>query len=337
MILSFTDPDADGSSLSQLASRNLYGPAVDQIFATEVANGSVLWALTDHQGTPRDWATRSPSTGTTTIAQHTRYTAFGAIESVTDATGNPLASSLIPLASFTGQLYDPDANLIYYRARWYDPQLGKFLTDDPMGFAAGDANVSRYVGNEAISNKDFSGLKKQLIIRVDQPGIGMDDDIVEGDEDVGHVYIVLVDTENPDATAVYPGFYPTNTIAPPTLLFPLGPILPHPGEIRNDKQTDYDVYHVWNIDDEQYNKISQIIADDFVNPPAYDGDDFACTDWALKCIHVVDPEFSPPETKIPYTVPVPFIGDLNFVFSVYAPGPFGEYVIQTGGNRTQPD
>ena len=159
MILSFTDPDADGSSLSQLASRNLYGPAVDQLFATEVANGSVLWALTDHQGTPRDWATRSSSTGTTTIAQHTRYTAFGAISSIVDATGNPLAATATPLPSFTGQLYDADAALMYYRARWYDPQLGKFLNDDPMGFAAGDANVSRYVGNRVSSHRDSTGLE----------------------------------------------------------------------------------------------------------------------------------------------------------------------------------
>ncbi len=137
MILSFTDPDAAGSAPSTLTTRNLYGPAVDQIFATESASGNPLWSLTDHQGTPRDWATFSSSTGTTTIAQHTRYTAFGAIDSITDATGNKFAASTSPLPSFTGQLYDADAALMYYRARWYDPSLGKFLNDDPMGFNAG--------------------------------------------------------------------------------------------------------------------------------------------------------------------------------------------------------
>ena len=104
MVLSFTDADADGSQSPVLTARNLYGPAVDQIFATEGASGSLLWSLADHQGTPRDWAARSTSTGTTSIAQHTRYTAFGAILSVVDGTGNPLSarmmimgrSSLIP-------------------------------------------------------------------------------------------------------------------------------------------------------------------------------------------------------------------------------------------------
>ena len=48
---------------------------------------------------------------------------------------------------------------MYYRARWYDPVLGKFLNDDPMGFAAADANVSRYVGNGANAKSDASGLE----------------------------------------------------------------------------------------------------------------------------------------------------------------------------------
>ena len=158
MILSFTDADADGSQAAVLTTRNLYGPVVDQIFATESASGNPLWSLADHQGTPRDWATRSSSTGATSIAQHTRYTAFGAIASIVDGTGNPLAATAAPLPSFTGQLYDVDSGLMYYRARWYDPQLGKFLNDDPMGFAAGDANVSRVVGNKVATAVDPTGL-----------------------------------------------------------------------------------------------------------------------------------------------------------------------------------
>ncbi len=157
MILSFVDADGDGSGTSQLSGRYLYGPAVDEVFAMENGTGDVLWSLTDQLGTPRDWAQRT-SSGNTVIAQHIRYTTFGAIDSTTDASGNPLASSLQPQASFTGQLTDPDAGLIYYRARWYDPQLGKFISDDPMGFEAEDANVSRYVGNGTQRSIDPTGL-----------------------------------------------------------------------------------------------------------------------------------------------------------------------------------
>ncbi|MEI7702619.1 MAG: RHS repeat-associated core domain-containing protein, partial [Planctomycetia bacterium] len=168
MSLSFVDADGDGSGTSQLSGRYLYGPAVDEVFAVENGTGDVLWSLTDQLGTPRDWAQRT-SGGNTVIAQHIRYTAFGAIDSITDASGNPLASGLQPQASFTGQLTDPDAGLIYYRARWYDPQLGKFISDDPMGFEAGDANVSRYVGNRVANSLDSSGLQDPPIYDPSDP------------------------------------------------------------------------------------------------------------------------------------------------------------------------
>jgi RHS repeat-associated protein len=34
---------------------------------------------------------------------------------------------------YTGRRWDPDLELYYYRARWYDPQLGTFLQTDPIG------------------------------------------------------------------------------------------------------------------------------------------------------------------------------------------------------------
>jgi RHS repeat-associated protein len=160
LLFQFTDADADSSSFSPLATRYLNGPAVDQIFAVESGSAAPLWALTDHQGTPRDWVQQTTVNGnsSTTIAQHIRYTAFGTISSVVDSTSALVASRLSPLASYTGQLYDADAGLMYYRARWYDPVLGKFLNDDPKGFAAGDVNVSRYVGNGVLHRIDPSGL-----------------------------------------------------------------------------------------------------------------------------------------------------------------------------------
>jgi RHS repeat-associated protein len=165
LLFQFTDADADGASSSPVATRFFTGPAVDQIFAVESASGDPLWALTDNQGTPRDWVQQTTVNGnsSTTIAQHIRFTAFGAISSVVDSTGNPIDANLVPLSSFTGQLYDADAGLMYYRARWYDPVLGKFLNDDPMGFAAGDANVTRYVGNAVNFRFDATGLYDEPI------------------------------------------------------------------------------------------------------------------------------------------------------------------------------
>ncbi|TVS16410.1 MAG: RHS repeat-associated core domain-containing protein, partial [Planctomycetaceae bacterium] len=54
--------------------------------------------------------------------------------------------------------WDDDAGLYHYRARWYDPALGRFLSEDPIGFDSGDANLQRYVGNASTNLTDPSGL-----------------------------------------------------------------------------------------------------------------------------------------------------------------------------------
>lgn len=37
--------------------------------------------------------------------------------------------------------------LYYYRFRHYDPEIGRFISEDPIGFAAEDYNIYRYVWN----------------------------------------------------------------------------------------------------------------------------------------------------------------------------------------------
>jgi RHS repeat-associated protein len=48
--------------------------------------------------------------------------------------------------------------LYYHRARYLDPTTGRWTTQDPIGFAAGDANLYRYVGNTPTLLVDPSGL-----------------------------------------------------------------------------------------------------------------------------------------------------------------------------------
>jgi RHS repeat-associated protein len=59
---------------------------------------------------------------------------------------------------FTGREYDPELDMYYYRARYYDPRLGRFVSQDPLGFAAGDSNLYRYVGNAPLAARDPLGL-----------------------------------------------------------------------------------------------------------------------------------------------------------------------------------
>jgi len=59
---------------------------------------------------------------------------------------------------FTGREWDTAAQLYHYRARNYDPSTGRFIQEDPIGFAAGDLNISRYVWNNPLNYTDPSGL-----------------------------------------------------------------------------------------------------------------------------------------------------------------------------------
>ncbi len=59
---------------------------------------------------------------------------------------------------FTGRETDPSTGLMYYRARWYDPQVGRFASEDPIGFGGGDINLYGYVWNDPTTFTDPSGL-----------------------------------------------------------------------------------------------------------------------------------------------------------------------------------
>jgi RHS repeat-associated protein len=123
----------------------LYGLNVDQVLAADSATG-MLWALADR---------------------------LGSIDTLTDADGNVLdertfdsfgrlLSESNPSVSFrygyTGRELDLESGLDYYRARYYDAAVGRFVSVDPMGFGAGDTNLYRYVGNNATNATDPTGM-----------------------------------------------------------------------------------------------------------------------------------------------------------------------------------
>jgi RHS repeat-associated protein len=58
---------------------------------------------------------------------------------------------------FTSREFDQETGLYYYRARYYNPQIGRFLQTDPVGYGAG-MNMYGYCGNSPIIMADPSGL-----------------------------------------------------------------------------------------------------------------------------------------------------------------------------------
>jgi RHS repeat-associated protein len=60
---------------------------------------------------------------------------------------------------FTGREWLSELRIYDYRARQYQPELGRFLQPDPKEFAAGDYNIYRYCHNDPVNHTDPMGLK----------------------------------------------------------------------------------------------------------------------------------------------------------------------------------
>lgn len=58
---------------------------------------------------------------------------------------------------YTGQRYDSETGLYYYKMRYYSPKLGRFLQADPIGYGAG-LNMYAYVSNNPTTGSDPMGL-----------------------------------------------------------------------------------------------------------------------------------------------------------------------------------
>ena len=77
------------------------------------------------------------------------YTPWGEAESVSEYEAQPLR--------YMARELDPATGLYYVRARWYDPVLARFVSEDPIGLAGG-INPYAYVGNSPTNFRDPSGL-----------------------------------------------------------------------------------------------------------------------------------------------------------------------------------
>jgi len=155
MVMDFQRTGAGNIQASNLKWRYLWGPAVDQILAEEAVNGgadeTVQWTLTDHLNTVRDIAKYDSQTDTTTVVNHLVYDAFGRVTSETD----PAVDSLF---LFTARPFDQDTQLQNNLNRWYDASVGRWLSEDPVGFASSEKNLYRYAHNDPVQGFDPMGL-----------------------------------------------------------------------------------------------------------------------------------------------------------------------------------
>jgi RHS repeat-associated protein len=133
------DINSDGSTVDYLN-----GPGIDnklRLTDSRLASTGPLYFLQDQLG-----STTALTNSGGGIAAQVTYDAFG----------NSAGTSLTRY-DYTGRERDPDMGLLYYRSRWYDPQVGRFISEDPIGLGGG-INQFSYVSNNPQNRTDPSGL-----------------------------------------------------------------------------------------------------------------------------------------------------------------------------------
>lgn len=136
--------DLDGSQAMQRE----YGwrPGVDRLLSVKLADGTVGAAVNDPQMGATVEGLINVVNGT--LLADYKNTAWG---KPNDAAGFTLRYRM------GGREYDATTGLYYMRARHYDPQSGRFMSEDPIGIRGG-LNLYAYVMNDPVNSRDPSGL-----------------------------------------------------------------------------------------------------------------------------------------------------------------------------------
>jgi RHS repeat-associated protein len=139
--------NGSGSEVASYA----HGDDLDQPFA-EFRSGTPSYYQADAAS-----SVTSLSNSTGALANTYTYDSFGNLTNSTGTLRSPF--------QYTGREFDSETSLYYYRARYIDPSTGRFISEDPVGFQAGDSDFYRYAANDPNDYNDPSGN-----VIVPQPG-----------------------------------------------------------------------------------------------------------------------------------------------------------------------
>lgn len=129
------DQNSDGSAVEYLN-----GAGVDDKLRQSTSATGSLYFQTDHLG-----STTALTDSSGNVVERNGYTPFG-----------QTSGSSMTRYGFTGRERDNLTGLTNFRARWYDAEQGRFISEDPIGFDGG-MNFYSYVGNSPTNFVDPTG------------------------------------------------------------------------------------------------------------------------------------------------------------------------------------
>lgn len=127
----------------------VYGTSVNSPDYVKIDN-TIYRVFKDHLGSPRIIV----NTVDGSIAQRMDYNEWGKV--VLDS--NPGFQAY----GFAGGLYDRSTGFVKFGARDYAPEIGRWLSKDPIRFNGGDTNLYGYVLQDPVNFKDFNGQKVDI-------------------------------------------------------------------------------------------------------------------------------------------------------------------------------
>ncbi len=133
--------DADGNVLEEY----IYGTGINSPDYIR-KDGVNYRVIKDHLGSIR----MIVNTSTGEVVKTLRYSEFGEI---TDETG-----TFNTIFGFAGGIRDTDTGLTKFGARWYDPEVGRWISKEPLGFE-GAMNFYSYCDGDPVNKVDVTGLK----------------------------------------------------------------------------------------------------------------------------------------------------------------------------------
>jgi len=119
------------------------GLKLTPITTTTTTNG-LYYVHNDHLGTPQTITDQQQQ-----IVWQANYDPFGK--------ATLLVNTLENNVRFPGHYFDVETSLDYNYFRYYDPEVGRYITSDPIGLAGG-INTCSYVSSNPLSNVDPTGL-----------------------------------------------------------------------------------------------------------------------------------------------------------------------------------
>ncbi len=137
---------AEYDAYNHLRRKYIYGPGVDQPISMIESSGTYAGTYYYHFDGLGSVTALTNASGAT--AEVYEYDVYGRVGASVPAHPNRIM--------FTGREYDKETGLYYYRARYYNPQIGRFLQTDPIGYGDG-MNWYAYCGNSPIGRTDPTG------------------------------------------------------------------------------------------------------------------------------------------------------------------------------------